>query len=479
MFSISETIFKKIRVCFFSLIFILTFTSGSHSGDTAVIIADSLRVRNGPGTEYDAVASLAKGDKVTVTDRMEGWLEIDMGNGKGYISSNERYVAIIKTKAEDEPVKVPETEITKKALSAQAEDIDRTIENRKREIERFENAESDVIRELNGIDRSIDGITTKIRDLKKELAEVNQKIGRLEGSISDLTKIIEKDKTYVNQRLAAYYKFGNLGMAEILLSSESFFEFIHRKDLLERILQFDDERLKSLSDNLALLNEQMSALSRSKNNKLSIENKYQQHIKALADERNKREIILSDIKEVKSIQERAVASLIKTRKELDKMIADIDAEEEAAKKEQEHEHHVFSDFKGLLKLPVNGKIISYYGPVKRDDLNMTAFNSGIDIAAGRGEPIRAVMDGVVKYSGWLKGYGNIIIIDHGAHYHSVYAHAEEIFKTKGQWVEKDEVIAIVGDGGSLTGPELYFEIRHYGKSIDPLLWISENDKEQS
>jgi septal ring factor EnvC (AmiA/AmiB activator) len=99
------------------------------------------------------------------------------------------------------------------------------------------------------------------------------------------------------------------------------------------------------------------------------------------------------------------------------------------------------------------------------------FRSGIDISADRGEPVYAVFPGQVLYSSWFKGYGNMLIIDHGGHYYTVYAHVEEIFKQKGERVEDNEVIATVGDSGSLEGPGLYFEVRHHGKPLDPAKWI--------
>lgn len=124
-------------------------------------------------------------------------------------------------------------------------------------------------------------------------------------------------------------------------------------------------------------------------------------------------------------------------------------------------------------MPVNGKIISFFGQYINDKLNVVNFRSGIEIKADRGEPIRAIFDGRVLYADWFKGYGNMIIIDHGKNYYSVYAHAEELFTSKGDTVEMDEVVATVGDSGSMVGPALHFEVRHHGKPVDPLEWIKE------
>ena len=122
-------------------------------------------------------------------------------------------------------------------------------------------------------------------------------------------------------------------------------------------------------------------------------------------------------------------------------------------------------------MPVKGKIISLYGAYKNRKYHITNFRSGIEIKADRGTPVRSIFGGRVIYAGWFKGYGNMIIIDHGANFYSVYAHLEELFASKGDMVNSGQVIATVGDSGSLTGPRLYFEIRHHGKPENPLQWI--------
>jgi septal ring factor EnvC (AmiA/AmiB activator) len=99
------------------------------------------------------------------------------------------------------------------------------------------------------------------------------------------------------------------------------------------------------------------------------------------------------------------------------------------------------------------------------------FQSGIDIQAEKGAPVHAVCSGQVIYSSWFKGYGNMIIIDHGDHYYTLYAHLEELFKTNGDIVQAGEVIATVGDSGSMSGPGLHFEVRHHGKPVDPEKWL--------
>ena len=127
-------------------------------------------------------------------------------------------------------------------------------------------------------------------------------------------------------------------------------------------------------------------------------------------------------------------------------------------------------------MPVKGTIINLFGLYKNKKFNVVNFRSGIDIKAERGEPIRAVWDGKILYSEWFKGYGNLIIIDHGDNYYTLYANADECFTKKADIIEQGEVVATVGDTGAMTGPILHFEIRHHGKPVDPLQWIAKGQK---
>jgi septal ring factor EnvC (AmiA/AmiB activator) len=125
----------------------------------------------------------------------------------------------------------------------------------------------------------------------------------------------------------------------------------------------------------------------------------------------------------------------------------------------------------LLIFPVKGKIANLYGSYRHPRLNVPAFRNGIDIAAERGEPVKAVHAGAILYSSWFKGYGNVVIIDHGDHFYSVYAHLEDVFKSVDNHVEAGDVIATVGDSGAMGAAGLYFELRHHDRPLDPLEWL--------
>jgi septal ring factor EnvC (AmiA/AmiB activator) len=130
-----------------------------------------------------------------------------------------------------------------------------------------------------------------------------------------------------------------------------------------------------------------------------------------------------------------------------------------------------SAFRGKLPFPVEGRILSTFGKNENPKFNTFTVQKGIEIEAPPGAEIRAVYDGRVLYSDWFKGYGKILIIDHGEGYYTLSGHASSLLKKVGEDVQTGEVVALVGDTGSLKGPCLYFEIRQRGKPLDPLEWL--------
>jgi septal ring factor EnvC (AmiA/AmiB activator) len=127
--------------------------------------------------------------------------------------------------------------------------------------------------------------------------------------------------------------------------------------------------------------------------------------------------------------------------------------------------------KGQLPWPVEGRVVEGFGRQVHPRFGTETFRTGVSIEAAEGAVIRAVFGGVVAYRGWLKGYGNLIILDHGQGYYTLYAHASEFLVEEGAPVKGGQGIARVGDTGSLAGSRLHFEVRYQGRPEDPREWL--------
>src|SRR5262249_27829574 len=122
-------------------------------------------------------------------------------------------------------------------------------------------------------------------------------------------------------------------------------------------------------------------------------------------------------------------------------------------------------------MPVDGTLEVGFGKVVNPKFNTVTVQRGWDIRAEEGSEVRTIAPGQVVYAGWLRGYGNVLIIDHGGGFHSLVAHLDSLSRAVGESVEAEEAVGTLGDTGSLKGAYLYFEIRQDGEAVDPALWI--------
>ena len=128
----------------------------------------------------------------------------------------------------------------------------------------------------------------------------------------------------------------------------------------------------------------------------------------------------------------------------------------------------FSSLKGRLRLPVRGELAGRFGTPPQEG---SVSAKGVFIRAAEGEPVRAVGAGRVVYADWMRGFGNLLIVDHGEAYLSIYANNESLLKRTGDPVAAGEPVATVGASGGNEQSGLYFELRHLGKAFDPLRWV--------
>jgi septal ring factor EnvC (AmiA/AmiB activator) len=362
-----------------------------------------------------------------------------------------------------------------------AAEID-TLENRKNQIRReiekgrqdvatFSRRENDIIEQLNQVELALMASKKRAIDLKKEIENLARMIAETSTASEKLRKRIHVNEKYVSKRLVALYKLNRIGHFHLLASAESMNEFIQRKAAFERILSYDEKIRQNLIKNQVELKNMLKQLDTHKALKSAHAAEHQKQIRSMAREQSRRTRLLADIRKQKSLELAAIDALTRAAEDLERKITSLSTAKFEAVSDKNTSQLSFSDQKGLLIMPVNGKIINLFGTYKNPKYNITNFRSGIDIKADRGEPIRAVFKGRLIYSEWFKGYGNMIIINHGNSYYTVYAHLEETFKSKGDTVDAGEVIATVGDTGSMTGAKLYFEVRHHGKPMNPLKWL--------
>ncbi len=437
---------------------ITAVSSTPVSKQMGVVIVDRLNFRQKPHINSKRLRTLKKKNIIEIVGRHKDWLKIKYKGQVGFINNRKRYIRFLTPQIED--------------YNNEVKKIKRQIAQSKAEVKAFAKKESELLDDLYEIEHIV-SVARKRQDLfKTDLNTLADKIKIDEREAETLKEQVLKKEKYAEKRLVALYKLSNLGHISLLTSADSVYDFFHRKTALERILKADEAILNQLAQSKFQLQSNLDRQKAQMEKKRSLEQKYIDQIDLMAKKRIQRSELLAYIRSKKKMKRIVIKNLNQAAKSLDRKIESL-TNEKLAKPElaKPAASKNFLGQKGLLMMPVKGKIISRFGSYKNFKFNVTNFRSGIDIQADKGEPIRAVCDGKVLFANWFKGYGNMVIIDHGDSYYTVYAHIEDIFKTKGDAVETGEVVATVGDSGSLNGAELYFEVRHHGKPIDPLKWL--------
>jgi septal ring factor EnvC (AmiA/AmiB activator) len=188
-----------------------------------------------------------------------------------------------------------------------------------------------------------------------------------------------------------------------------------------------------------------------------------------------RERILAERRERRRVLERVAAEMRKSRKEIKVLRADesrlarlveelgrVLSRRVERTPQPEARKEPFSKLRGRLSLPTRGELIQRFGAPKA---------KGIFIRAPEGQPVRAIAAGQVVYAEWMRGFGNLLIVDHGEAYLSIYANSESLLKQVGDTVGAGETIATTGASGGNEETGLYFEMRHLGRAFDPLRWV--------
>jgi murein hydrolase activator len=347
------------------------------------------------------------------------------------------------------------------------QDIKKKIAKQTKLLESFFLQESKIIEDLNNIDYTLNQTRLQVAAISKELTTFKNKIEQLIKNKNHLADKINLNQEYAGQRLKALYKMDISGRLKAAGLPDSLFDFFLKQNAMERIIAADFNLLAKQNQDLKKFETFRQQIQEQIHIKTNLETQLNNQIMIHKQQASKKQLMLQGIRKKKKLSFAVVETLNLAAMKLESQITDIGKNNNKAG----FNAFSFSNSKGKLQSPVNGKIISKYGPLKKGSDNAFTFQKGIDIKVARGEPVKSIFKGEILFAQWLKGYGNLVIIDHGDSYYTLYAHVEDIFKKKGEKVETGEVIATAGDTGSIKGVCLHFEVRHHGKPVNPIKWL--------
>ena len=365
-----------------------------------------------------------------------------------------------------------------KAQNSAIQSLKDEIETTKKRINSENKKEKSSVRKVSNLSEEISLLQKLVKELVKEEKLLMADISRMERKINESENNLEELRKLYAKRLAMMYKKGQISNLERVLSSTSWRQAIYRSKYLKIISKIDRETHDTIRSLLIEVGKQ----------KLGIES-------ALRKKRylkREREKTLSQVRSKKKKEQRELTRIRKSQKELKNYlsekqvgmnqleviikkiredIARLEREERSRKQQMALSSKEFPKLKGQISWPAEGRVAAKFGRQWNPKLKTTTENPGIDIKGKPGSEIRSVLGGVVTTITFIRGYGTTIIIDHGSGFYTVYSHVTNVETNVDSQVNSGDVIAYMGDSGSINGSQLHFEIWGEGKKLNPENWL--------
>ena len=414
-----------------------------------------------------------------------------------------------KTTAKATP-KVQKAAATKEKanLESQKKDIKNTLSSIKKDIAQKQSRAKSAEEELKESEKAISKSNRSLKELSEKKTAATARLADLKTEAKIVGLQVGEAEDVVTSIAQAQFLNSMRHPWQTAIEGGNPNEVSRRSAVLGYLAQEQTRTINRLENRQKNIEAVAKKTEETRKELVRIESEEQKNRASLEKEKSSRSVALNRLRgEIKTQQDR-YEQLVKNDRELSSLIAKIDRQIEAAEKQERLEAEKrrlaaeksrttpakrtpqkttpkvdtsrlaiapvqgnFGALKGKLTVPVKGTIAATYGQ-RREGAASSLPWRGLLIRAKAGESVHATAPGTVVFSDWMRGFGNLLILDHGSNYLSVYANNESLFKSVGDTVAQGETIASVGNSGGEESPGLYFELRYKGKPFDPAKWLT-------
>lgn len=421
----------------------------------------------------------------------------------------------------DNTVKNDKTESTKDNL----EQIKEKIQALSNQLSATKVAKQDANQALKASESAISASRKKLRDIQEAQQENRQRLRELQKKMAQLEQQMSAQKQLMQAQLNQQYRHGNQRRLQLLMQEKEPAQAARDLHYLRHLTQAHQAQIQSLQNNQEDIDRVRVETAEQAQQTDALAQQYLETTQQLEQEKTKRSQALAQLSKQMSSQEQQLVGLKKDEEALTRLFEKLLAE--ARKRAQEaqarakrealaeakrqadtskpkksagrtFEHapqtkvddtdanthgsvvakndtlpefnsnkEQFSQLRGKLRLPVRGEVVNRFGSPRRD----TGVNwKGLFIRASEGSEVKTVSSGQVVFADWMRGFGNLIVVDHGGGYMSLYGNNEALYKSSGQLVKAGDTIATVGNSGGNAESGVYYELRRNSLPFDPLQW---------
>jgi murein hydrolase activator len=368
------------------------------------------------------------------------------------------------------------------SISAEQKKLRQTEQQLREEKQKAADArarETSTLADLESIERRLADKQRDVVRLDTRIKKTTADVQSLRGEVQTLESQRAGQQAALARRLRAMYKVHLQGGAlPILLSGEDPGTRAAAVRHLTSLASLDARLIQEYRGTSDRLEDRRGREEARRRELASLRADAQREQTEVDQDAAKRRILLAKVRDERAYHERMVGELTEAARRLEVFIRDLQAKQRRVAKIPPPKPGTeippavgFGNFRGRLPWPTEGRVVTAFGAQVHPRFGTRTFRNGVDIEAGEGRDVAAVYAGNVVYTGWFKGYGNLIIVDHDNEYYTLYAHVADILVKEGDDVKQGQRIGTVGDTGSLEGPRLYFEVRFQGKPQNPEQWL--------
>jgi len=345
------------------------------------------------------------------------------------------------------------------------------INAHRQKLEEVKRRESSVLTDIEDINKQLKTTESDLNKYKSRLANTEVRIAQIENDISLNRGNIEKHREWIKRKLRAIHEYGsNPEIVMLFLSSDDASRVMRNMKYLQYIAVYEHSLLSNFKGALEGLTAKEKQLVLLRKDLIKNKEKVREKEESLGETKKSRQMLLASVQREKSSRVR----MLREMEEASKRLLEIIRESERAAEREKAETvpgKGFSSLKGRLPWPLDGKVALPYGSQKDPQFNTPIFRSGTFIQSPTDSLAKAVHTGKVVFAEWFKGYGQLVIVNHGDGYHTLYGSLSEIFTKVGDIIKERQAVGRIGNSGILNSPGLYFEVRYKGKPLDPLQWL--------
>mgnify|MGYP001157002751 CR=1 FL=1 len=345
-------------------------------------------------------------------------------------------------------------------LQAELRARQQVLENNRASAQELENV-------LKASELEIAKVAKALSSTRQSLKNIEQEQAKLEEEQEGLKTAIRKQQSLLSSQLKSAFMAGHYDYAKMLFYQDDARNFERVITYYQYVAKARQKEIESFRGNVARLEEVNAELSEKALSLAALKDEQEGQRAVLITRQDDRKATLKKINKTIASENQRIASLQADEKALKDAIEAARIAAERAAREAEVSMDGLAKLKGKLAAPVKGRIRNLFGSRRQGQVSW----KGIVIDGAEGDPVNSIAPGKVLYADWLRGFGLVAIVDHGEGYMSVYGHNQALLKQAGDDVRQGERIALVGRSGGQEYPNLYFEIRHKGKALNPSSWL--------